>query len=251
MDRETISALTHADLPFANPLSEAAVEEAIGLLAIPAGGTALDVGCGNGEILARVKRRHDVTTMGIEPSPRWAAAARERVDVVHAAPLAEVAPMEAAWDLVVCIASSHAFGSWSDALFGLRRLVRDGGRALVGEGFWRRPPSPGFLEALGGATADELPDHDGLLAGARANPQAVARQAAGYFNEAAAMLRAQIPVLVEAVKKNADDYLADGARAEKAAVGQVVDDSVDVLLRQASILARVAIREEQVKSGEE
>ncbi|HEX2087913.1 MAG TPA: methyltransferase, partial [Solirubrobacteraceae bacterium] len=168
MDRETISALTHGRLPFANPLSEADVEEAIGLLAIPAGGTALDVGCGNGEVLARVKRRHDVTTMGIEPSPRWAAAARERVDIVHAAPLAEVAPMEAAWDLVVCIASSHAFGTWSDALFGLRRLARPGGRALVGEGFWRRPPSPGFLEALGGASADELPDHDGLLAGARA-----------------------------------------------------------------------------------
>lgn len=164
MDRDTLSAITHGGLPFANPLSEADVEEAIGLLAIPAGGTALDVGCGNGEVLARVKRRHDVTTMGIEPAARWAAAARERVDVVHAAPLAEVAPMEAAWDLVICIASSPAFGAWSDALAGLRRLVRPGGRALVGEGFWRRPPSEGFLAALGGATAGELPDHDGLIA---------------------------------------------------------------------------------------
>jgi SAM-dependent methyltransferase len=143
------------------------VEEAIGLLAIPAGGTALDVGCGNGEVLARVKRRHDVTTMGIEPSERWASLARERVDIVHAAPVAEVAPMEAAWDLVVCIASSHAFGTWADALAGLRRLVRPGGRALVGEGFWRRPPTAGFLAALGG-TQDELPDRDGLLDGARA-----------------------------------------------------------------------------------
>jgi cyclopropane fatty-acyl-phospholipid synthase-like methyltransferase len=167
VDRETISAITHGDLPFANPLSEADVEEAIGLLAIPAGGTALDVGCGNGEVLARVKRRHEVTTMGIEPSPRWAALARERVDVVHAAPLAEVAPMEGAWDLVVCIASSQAFGTWSDALFGLRRLALPGGRALVGEGFWRRPPSSEYL-ALVGASADELPDHDALLAGARA-----------------------------------------------------------------------------------
>lgn len=163
-----MTAITHGTLPFANPLSEAAVEEAIGLLAVPAGGTALDVGCGNGEILARVKRRHDVTTMGIEPSPRWAEVARERVDLVHASPLAEVAPMEAAWDLVVCIAASQAFGTWADALAGVRRLVRPGGRALVGEGFWRRRPSAGFLAALGAATEDELPDHDDLLACARA-----------------------------------------------------------------------------------
>ncbi|HEV2812907.1 MAG TPA: methyltransferase [Solirubrobacteraceae bacterium] len=167
MDRDTISAITHGDLPFANPLSEADVEEAIGLLALPAGATAIDVGCGNGEILARVKRRHHVTTMGIEPSPRWAALAHERVDIVHTAPLEEVAPMEAAWDLVICIASSHAFGTWADALAGLRRLARPGGRALVGEGFWRREPTPSYLEALG-ASADELPDRESLLDGARA-----------------------------------------------------------------------------------
>jgi cyclopropane fatty-acyl-phospholipid synthase-like methyltransferase len=168
VDRATVSAITHGDLPFANPLSEAAIEEAIGLLALPPGATALDVGCGNGEVLARVKRRHHVTTMGIEPASRWAALAHERVDVVHEAPLADIAPMEGAWDLVVCIGSSQAFGTWQDALVGLRRLVRPGGRALVGEGFWRRPPSPSFLAALGGALEAELPDHDTLLAGARA-----------------------------------------------------------------------------------
>ena len=167
VDRDTVSAITHGDVPFANPLSEAAVEEAIGLLAVPAGGTALDVGCGNGEVLARIKRRHGVTTMGIEPSHRWAQVARERVDVVHEATLAKVAPMQGAWDVVVCIASSHAFGTWRDALTGLRQLARPGGRALVGEGFWRRAPSPGYLQALGGASADELPDHDALIAGVR------------------------------------------------------------------------------------
>ena len=167
MDRDAVSAITHGDLPFANPLSEAAVEEAIGLLAVPAGGTALDVGCGNGEILARLKRRHGVTTMGIEPSRRRAAIAHDRVDVVHEAALADVAPMQGAWDVVVCIASSHAFGTWRHALTGLRRLARDGGRALVGEGFWRRAPTAGYLQALGGASEDELPSHEGLLAEAR------------------------------------------------------------------------------------
>jgi cyclopropane fatty-acyl-phospholipid synthase-like methyltransferase len=164
--RGDLSAITHGDRAFANPLSEADVDAAIAALDLPRGGTALDVGCGSGEVLARVKRRHAVTTMGIEPSHRWAARAHECVDLVHAAPFAEVDPMEGAWDLVVCIASSHAFGTWSDALAGLRRLVRPGGAALVGEGFWQRPPSASYLEVLR-ANADELPDRDGLLDGAR------------------------------------------------------------------------------------
>ncbi len=166
--RSDLSVITHGDLPFANPLAEADVDAAIAALSLPPAGTALDVGCGNGEILARVKRRHAVTTMGVEPSPRWAAVAHERVDLVHTATLEEVAPMEGAWDLVVCVASSHAFGGWRQAFAGLRRLARPGGAALVGEGFWRRPPSGSYLESLGGASAAELPDHAGLLAGAEA-----------------------------------------------------------------------------------
>ena len=168
MDRARLSAITHQGLAFASPLSEAALEEAIGLLAVPEGGTALDVGCGNGEVLARLKRRHGVTTMGIEPSAAWAAAAHERVDLVHESTLADVAPMEGAWDVVVCIGASHAFGTWLGALAGVRRLVRPGGRALVGEGFWAREPSAAYLAALGAASADELPDRDSLLDAARA-----------------------------------------------------------------------------------
>lgn len=34
---------------------------------------------------------------------------------------------------------------------------------LLGEGYWRRAPSPDYLEALGGASADELPDYSGLM----------------------------------------------------------------------------------------
>jgi hypothetical protein len=76
---------------------------------------------------------------------------------------------EGAYDLVCCVASSHAFGTWAEALSGLAGLARSpGGLALVGEGFWRRAPSAGYLERLGGATADELPESlEALEAGAR------------------------------------------------------------------------------------
>ena len=131
----------------------------------------LDVGCGTGELLARVKARHGARPEGIEPAPEWAAAARERgVDVVHEAAFRDVTLELAGYDLVCCLASSHALGPWGEALSGLAALARPaGGLALVAEGFWRRAPSAGYLEALGGASRDELPDGlSDLESGARA-----------------------------------------------------------------------------------
>jgi SAM-dependent methyltransferase len=170
MDRTTLSAITHRGIAFANPLSEAAIDDAIAALRLPAGGRALDVGCGQGELLARVSALHDLRTEGIEPAADWAAAARERLDVVHEARFAEVTLEHGAYDLVSCVAASHAIGSWDESLRALAGLARAGGGvALFGEGFWRREPSAGYLERLGGASADELPDGlDGLHAGARA-----------------------------------------------------------------------------------
>jgi SAM-dependent methyltransferase len=170
MDRATLSAISHGDVPFANPLPEAVIDDAIAALRLPSGGRVLEVGCGAGELLARVAAGFELRTEGIEPAAEWAAAARERVDVVHEARFAEVTLEPGSFDLVACIAASHAIGSWDESLRALAGLARPGGGlALVGEGFWRRQPSAGYLERLGGASADELPAGlDGLRAGARA-----------------------------------------------------------------------------------
>ena len=157
------SVITHGDRPFANPLSEAAIAEAIASLDLPPGARALDIGCGTGELLARVP---DVHRVGIEPNPARAAKAREKLDEVHEARFADVELEPGSFDLVCCVGSSHAIGRWDDALRVLASLTRPLGYAIVGEGFWRRPPSAGYLEALGGATADELSDWDHLEAGA-------------------------------------------------------------------------------------
>lgn len=169
MDRATLSAITHRRVPFANPLSPAAIDEAITALRLPDGARALDVGCGAGELLARLAARHSLRTEGIEPAPEWAETARSRADVVHEAPFAEVTLEHGVYDLVCCLASSHAIGSWEESLRALAGLARpDGGLGLVGEGFWQREPSAGYLERLGGASADELPlGVAGLEAGAR------------------------------------------------------------------------------------
>ena len=65
---------------------------------------------------------------------------------------------------MINIGASHAHGGFPAVLTALQRLGRT---ALYGEGFWQRPPSDAFLAALGGASADELADLDGLRTAVR------------------------------------------------------------------------------------
>jgi SAM-dependent methyltransferase len=162
VDRDAISAATHAGLPFANPLSEEKVDELVGALDLVRSARVLDVGAGHGEILRRIVVRWGVRGTGLDPAARpWTT---ERAELRRAR-VEELTERD--FDLVVNVAASHAFGRWDEALAALVELVRPGGRVLFGEGYWRMPPSPEYLEALG-ATADELPDLAGLVRGGEA-----------------------------------------------------------------------------------
>jgi SAM-dependent methyltransferase len=163
----SVSVAAHAGLPFMNPLGDQEVDAAIGALDLPPRARVVETGCGAAEVLLRVLERHpDATGLGVDPDPdalaRARDAARARVpgrDVQLVQATAQDAGLEpGAFDLVVNVASSHAHGGFPDALRELAALARPGGGlVLLGEGFWAREPSPAFLDALGGATADELP----------------------------------------------------------------------------------------------
>jgi SAM-dependent methyltransferase len=169
------SVVAHAGLPFANPLSEADIGAAIATLDPPAGALVLETGCGSAELLIRVLERYpQARGLGVDPDAGWLARAREAVaarlpgrDVRFVeATAAEAGLQPGAHDVVVNVASSHAHGGFPHALAELRGLVRDGGSVLLGEGFWARAPSAAYLDALGGATPDELGSYDELLAAA-------------------------------------------------------------------------------------
>ena len=158
MDRAEASRIAHGELLLYNPIAEEALDEAIGLLALPPGARVLDVACGRAEVLRRVADRYDVVPAGYDADPALVETAPAELGVTVAD-----RPPEGTFDLVICIASTHALGGFPDAMDALHDLVEPGGQVLLGEGYWHRPPSQEYLDALGGATADELPDYSGLM----------------------------------------------------------------------------------------
>jgi SAM-dependent methyltransferase len=164
-----------------NPMAEADADGAIAALTLARdAAVVVETGCGGAELLLRVLEAHAGVArgIGVDPDPDALAGARraaaERLpdrDVQVVAARAEDAGLEAgAFDLVINVASSHAHGGFPHALAALHELARPrGGLVLLGEGYWRRPPSDAYLAALGGATADELPlGLDALVDAARA-----------------------------------------------------------------------------------
>lgn len=160
------SRIAHAGLPFAHPMSEAAVDAAIAALRLGRDPLVLDTGCGNGEILLRTLRAHaPARGLGVDLDADAIADARGRVDGLAARfEVRDAATVDGSFDAVINVGSSHAHGGFPDAVAALRALAPV---ALYGEGFWARPPSEEFLHALGGATVDELSDLDGLRGSVR------------------------------------------------------------------------------------
>ena len=166
MNTAAVSRIAHGELELYNPLSAADLDRAIDLLDLAPGARALDVACGTGVALRRIATRWEVRGTGYDCDrhlvERGRRAAPAGVELVVADE-----PPAGPFELVLCIASSHALGGFPEALERLRELVRPGGHLLLGEGYWRRPPTREYLDALGGATRDELADYGGLLEAAR------------------------------------------------------------------------------------
>jgi SAM-dependent methyltransferase len=158
VDRAEASRISHGDLRLWNPLSKRALDEAIALLDLAPGASVLDVACGRAEVLRRVAERWDVRGSGYDTDPALIESGPPGLDLQ-----VSDSPPPGPFDLVMCIASSHALGGFPEALGALRELTAPGGQVLLGEGYWRRPPSREYLQALGAASADELPNYPRLM----------------------------------------------------------------------------------------
>ncbi|MEV7281273.1 methyltransferase domain-containing protein [Streptomyces sp. NPDC093111] len=157
-------------LTFHGPLSEARAERLVARIAAGTPGTVLDIGCGQGELLLRVLEAvPGAKGVGIDIDGaelvlgRERAAGRGLAERVAYVEESAVGTAHGPADAVLCLGSGQALceGDTYDLpviLRELRRLVRPGGRAVLGEGFWERTPTEAELGAMWpGARADDHP----------------------------------------------------------------------------------------------
>jgi SAM-dependent methyltransferase len=161
----TVTALAHEQLTFNAPLGESRARDLLARVALAPGDSALDLGCGWGELLLRLVAASDgaagdgVDTDG-EAIRRAEAAAGDRGLVgrvrFHDADATTWQPATEP-TVVIAVGASHAWGGPLAALDAIRRTVRTDGRVLFGDGFWRSGPTEELHRVFG-----DLPDLAGL-----------------------------------------------------------------------------------------
>jgi SAM-dependent methyltransferase len=146
--------IAHTGMPIMNPISPAKLDEVLALLDLPRRARVVDLGCGKGDLLARIAARYDVDAVGIDRDAQLLAEAPPGINVI----VADIETWDrgrGAFDLVASVGSPARLSS-------LAHLVRPGGLVLYGEGYWRREPTSEYLDALG-AARDELDDYAGTV----------------------------------------------------------------------------------------
>lgn len=162
MNREQISRLAHANHPIKSPLDDDSVRHLLEIGAPRGDERVLDLGCGGGEWLLRaLSARPHLRAEGVDISEgdlREAGEAASRLGVgerlaLHHQEAADFRSVHA-FDLVLSVGATHAFGGLLPTLEAARKHLAPGGRVLIGDGFWEREPSPEAVEMFG----DELTD---------------------------------------------------------------------------------------------
>jgi SAM-dependent methyltransferase len=151
-----VSRIAHGELELYNPLSAVDLDQAIDLLDLAPGARALDVACGTGEALRRIAIRWNVRGTGYDRDPHLVERGRRAAPAGVELVVAEEPPA-GPFDLVLCIASSHALGGFPEALERLRELVRPGGQVLLGEATDGARPRPSTWTRAAGRPGTRSP----------------------------------------------------------------------------------------------
>lgn len=164
MDDNLVGHITHRSHAIAAPVSLNSARNLLTRLAPPEQGRVLDLGCGEGVWLLTILEAFP-TLQGIGVDISEAALDKARISTKCRGLEGRVSWKEAdasswvgdSFDIVMCIGSSHAFGGLSETLTATRRFLRPGGRVLLGDVIWEKPPSSKAQEVLE-SKPDDLPD---------------------------------------------------------------------------------------------
>jgi cyclopropane fatty-acyl-phospholipid synthase-like methyltransferase len=160
-----VTALAHERLTFNAPLGPDRASDLVKRVPLRDHDSALDLGCGWGELLLRLV---DASPEGSGEGVDSDRAAIRRAEIAAAdRGLAGRVRFQVAdattWrptnqpSVVIAVGASHAWGGPLPALHAIRRTVRPDGRVLFGDGFWRSGPTEELHRVFG-----DLPDLPGL-----------------------------------------------------------------------------------------
>ncbi|UNS96928.1 class I SAM-dependent methyltransferase [Streptomyces tubbatahanensis] len=157
MDRQTRSLLAHAGHPVAAPLDDSSVDGLLARALTPGDARVLDLGCGEAAWLLRALRQHPgVTATGVDISQPALERARQRAEQAGVAERLTLHRAEAdaftaphAYDVVLSVGATHAFGGLPPTLDAAARHLAPGGTVLVGDAYWEGEPSARARELLG------------------------------------------------------------------------------------------------------
>jgi SAM-dependent methyltransferase len=165
--------IAHGGRSVLGPLSGERLDGLVGRTPLERGDRVIEIGCGKGDLLARLLSRWPETTgEGFDQNPWFLAMARaasERVGVAGRVSFIETdaasAPVaDGSVAMGVAMGASGIFGDHAATVAVLARAVRPGGVVLFGDGVWiREPPAAGL--ASFGMSRDELPDGPDEFAG--------------------------------------------------------------------------------------
>ena len=79
MDMWKFFSVIHGCHTVCNPMSITKLDELFGLLKLEPGAGVLDIGCGKGEILARLAERYRIRGVGVDLSPYFVADTKKRL----------------------------------------------------------------------------------------------------------------------------------------------------------------------------
>lgn len=152
-----------------NPMSDIELDRVIDALAPAPGMRVVDIGCGPGELLLRIARRHDVRAVGVDRSP-WMitrACERSREQTLHGRVewwLGDGRDAAAGeeWDLAGCLGASWVWHGFAGTARALGNRVRPGGRIAVGDLRLRRGADPGHLPGSVLTRSDQIGALEGL-----------------------------------------------------------------------------------------
>lgn len=168
MDRNKYSAIAHRDHVFSNPINSAKINKIINLIPLKPRNKVIDIGAGTCELPIRLIEKYNVTATAIElykgsiDKGKQRAEGRipmEKIDFINEDVKAVIENYSNNhFDLGICLGATHAIGDLISTIQVLKKCVKKDGFILIGEGYWKQPPSPDYLNALG-AEESELKSH--------------------------------------------------------------------------------------------